>query len=157
MTRSSLIFCLVSILLLGLLVACTQSEGERCEQDEDCDPLVCTEDDPDNRHCCPDCVGRSPVWDNATDQCSCTPETSGNDAGTGDDSGNDAGTGDDSGNDAGTGDDSGSDAGAGDDSGSDAGTDGDSGGDAEMSGDSGSDGGSGDAGDSSADADGAPA
>jgi len=80
---------LVALSTILVLTACAQKEGERCQQNDDCESqLVCvtisgpvTEGSGENGHCCPNnCTGVNPAWvtnsATGTKACGCGTPTS---------------------------------------------------------------------------------
>jgi len=69
---------------MACLPACTQEEGERCQRDQDCEPLICVGSSEigetgESGHCCPACDrGAVPFWEAEEEACACTePGTDG--------------------------------------------------------------------------------
>lgn len=80
------------VAILGVaVVGCTQTEGERCQREDDCDGLECVNasgtfeadlaaggactDPQECGHCCPACSSGSPRWEVANNRCTCTTGT----------------------------------------------------------------------------------
>ena len=69
-----------------LLGSCTQAEGERCQRDKDCEPLMCVGADGlgGDGHCCPRCDRGTEQWrfvesadgEGGSWQCACSGSTS---------------------------------------------------------------------------------
>jgi hypothetical protein len=61
MNRRAGLFAIAAVLCL---VWCKQGEGERCQRDEDCEPLLCVDDDGigGDGHCCPKCARGEAQW-----------------------------------------------------------------------------------------------
>mgnify|MGYP001553430331 CR=1 FL=1 len=70
----------VLVLLSGLAIwSCSQKEGERCQLDRDCEPLVCvgeSDDGDTDGHCCPVCSSGNEFWDLDEEVCGCGSSSS---------------------------------------------------------------------------------
>lgn len=84
------VFLTLFVLSVACVSACSQKEGERCQRDEDCDPLICVGSSGigvtgESGYCCTACDrGAVAYWDplgnDGSGSCECTDSTTDGDS-----------------------------------------------------------------------------